>query len=70
MVIVAGDPVQPLGPYPDASVINSGPLEEYGVREVGVGGHAGGHPTVTPDVLWSALVAKWRRGGAGSFAST
>lgn len=34
-LVVAGDPAQPRGPYPDAaSVIGSGALEQYGVRQV------------------------------------
>lgn len=59
ILVVGGDPAQPLGPYPDAtSVIVSGVLEEYGVREVGVAGHPGGHPAVASDVLWLALTDK------------
>jgi methylenetetrahydrofolate reductase (NADPH) len=59
VLVVAGDPAQPRGPYPDAaSVIGSGLLEEYGVREVSVAGHPGGHPAVTDSVLWSALAGK------------
>jgi methylenetetrahydrofolate reductase (NADPH) len=59
VVVVGGDPEQPRGPYPDAaSVINSGLLEEHGVRKVSVAGHPGGHPAVTDDVLWSALAGK------------
>jgi methylenetetrahydrofolate reductase (NADPH) len=58
VLIVAGDPAQPRGPYPDAaSVIGSGLLEEYGVQEVSVAGHPGGHPAVTDDALWQALAA-------------
>lgn len=59
VLIVAGDPVQPQGPYPDAaSVIGSGLLEEYGVRQVSVAGHPGGHPAVADSVLWPALAGK------------
>jgi methylenetetrahydrofolate reductase (NADPH) len=59
VVIVGGDPEPPLGPYPDASsVIDSGLLEEHGVRNVSVAGHPGGHPAATDDVMWSALAAK------------
>ena len=57
--VVAGDPAQPEGPYPDtASVIGSGLLERYGVRQVGVAGHPGGHPAAGDKVLWSALAGK------------
>jgi len=70
-LVVGGDPEQPRGPYPDAgSVIDSGLLEEYGVRQVSVAGHPGGHLAAADDVLWSALVAKAaaleRRGLDGS----
>jgi methylenetetrahydrofolate reductase (NADPH) len=59
VLVVAGDPAQPRGPYPDAvSVIGSGVLEEYGVREAGVAGHPGGHPAVPDGVLWPALARK------------
>ncbi len=71
VLVVAGDPEQPGGPYPDAvSVIGSGVLEEYGVREVSVAGHPGGHPVVPDSVLWPALAGKAaalkERGLAGS----
>jgi methylenetetrahydrofolate reductase (NADPH) len=59
VLIVAGDPPEPLGPYPDASsVIGSGLLEEHGVRRVSVAGHPSGHPAVAKDVLWRALAGK------------
>jgi len=59
VVIVGGDPPQPRGPYPDAaSVISSGALEQFGVREVSVAGHPGGHPAVLDAVLWQAIAAK------------
>jgi len=58
-LVVGGDPEQARGPYPDAeAVIESGLLEEYGVRQVSVAGHPGGHPAAADDVLWPALVAK------------
>jgi methylenetetrahydrofolate reductase (NADH) len=59
VLVVAGDPVQPQGPYPDAaSVIGSGLLEEHGVRQAGVAGHPGGHPAVADGALWAALATK------------
>jgi methylenetetrahydrofolate reductase (NADH) len=59
VMVVGGDPAQPLGPYPDAaSVIGSGLLEEYGVQEVSIAGYPGRHPAVEADVLWSVLVDK------------
>lgn len=59
VLIVAGDPAQPLGPFADtASVIGSGLLEEHGVRQVSIAGHPAGHPAVAGDVLWQALADK------------
>lgn len=59
VLIVAGDPAQRQGPYPDAiSVIASGALEEYGARSVSVAGHPAGHPLIPDDVLWQALAGK------------
>lgn len=59
VMVVGGDPAQPLGPYPDAaSVIGSGLLEQYGVCEVGLAGYPGGHPAVPDGALWRALVGK------------
>ncbi len=71
VLVVAGDPAQPRGPYPDtASVIGSGVLEEHGVRQVSVAGHPGGHPAVADGVLWPALAGKaamlGQRGLSGS----
>jgi methylenetetrahydrofolate reductase (NADH) len=59
VLVVGGDPGQPLGPYPDAgSVIASGILEEHGVHEVSVAGHPDGHPAVPDDVMWQSLAGK------------
>jgi len=59
VLVVAGDPAQPQGPYPDtASVIGSGVLEEHGVLQVSVAGHPGGHPAVDDSVMWPALTHK------------
>jgi methylenetetrahydrofolate reductase (NADPH) len=69
VLVVAGDPGRPQGPYPDAaSVIGSGLLEGHGVRQAGVAGHPGGHPAVADEVLWAALAGKaaaLRRRGLG-----
>lgn len=71
VLVVAGDPARPRGPYPDtASVIGSGLLERHGVRQVSVAGHPAGHPAADDQVLWSALAGKAaaleQRGLAGS----
>jgi methylenetetrahydrofolate reductase (NADPH) len=59
VLVVAGDPAQPQGPYPDAAtVISSGLLEVHGVRQASVAGHPGGHPAVADGELWAALATK------------
>lgn len=56
---VGGDPAQPEGPFPDAlSVIRSGVLPEYGVREVSIAGYPEGHPDIPAEVLWRHLEGK------------
>ncbi|KRE82014.1 methylenetetrahydrofolate reductase [Arthrobacter sp. Soil763] len=56
---VGGDPATPEGPYEDSlSVIQSGILQRYGVRDVGIGGYPEGHPDIAKDVLWAALQDK------------
>ncbi|MFG3019786.1 methylenetetrahydrofolate reductase [Streptomyces sp. NPDC048254] len=53
---VGGDPASPEGPYEDSlSLIESGLLQEYGVRHVGISGYPEGHPAIPGDVLWSVL---------------
>jgi methylenetetrahydrofolate reductase (NADPH) len=54
--IVGGDPTTPEGPYADSlTVIQTGLLERYGVRHVGISGYPDGHPSIDHPVLWSAL---------------
>jgi methylenetetrahydrofolate reductase (NADPH) len=56
---VGGDPSQPHGPYADSlQIIESGLLQEYGVRSVGISGYPEGHPQIPRDTLWSALQDK------------
>ena len=57
--VVGGDPAEPAGPYPDSlTVIRSGVLQRYGVREVSIAGYPEGHPDIADDVLWHALDEK------------
>lgn len=59
VLVIAGDPTEPLGPFDDAlAVIQSGLLERYGVRHVGVGGYPEGHPAIGESALWTALEGK------------
>ena len=56
---VGGDPAEPEGPYPDSlSVIQTGLLQKYGVREVSIAGYPEGHPDIKTDVLWRHLEDK------------
>lgn len=57
--VVGGDPATPEGPYPDSlSIIRTGILQEYGVREVSVAGYPEGHPDIDTATLWEHLRAK------------
>jgi methylenetetrahydrofolate reductase (NADPH) len=57
--VVAGDPAEPQGPYPDAvTILRSEELEAYGVRRVSVAGYPEGHPQIPAGVLWTALADK------------
>ncbi|MCC3302253.1 methylenetetrahydrofolate reductase [Arthrobacter sp. zg-Y895] len=59
LFVVGGDPVSPLGPFPDAlSVIRSGLLPGHGVRAVSISGYPEGHPDIDTDTLWTALEDK------------
>lgn len=56
---VGGDPATPEGPYPDSlTVIQSGVLQKYGVREVSIAGYPEGHPDIPNEVLWQHLEEK------------
>ena len=56
---VGGDPPVPLGPYEvSLALIDSGLLQQYGVKHVSIGGYPDGHPDIPADVLWSALEQK------------
>ena len=56
---VGGDPAEPEGPYPDSlSVIRTGLLQKYGVKEVSIAGYPEGHPDIPNDVLWQHLEDK------------
>lgn len=59
MFVIGGDPRSPEGPFVDArSVIDSGELERYGVRAVGLAGYPEGHPHLSDATLWQALADK------------
>lgn len=57
---VGGDPARPEGPYHDSlAMIRSGVLQQFGVREVGLGGYPEGHPDIPNETLWRALEDKY-----------
>jgi methylenetetrahydrofolate reductase (NADPH) len=58
--VVGGDPAHPEGPYADSlSLIDTGLLQEYGVRHVSISGYPEGHPEIDGTTLWSALRGKY-----------
>ena len=60
VLIVGGDPATAHGPYEDSlAVIQSGLLQQYGVRHASVSGYPEGHPAITDPALWSALEGKY-----------
>lgn len=60
ILAVGGDPAHPEGPYNDSlALIRSGMLQEFGVREVGIGGYPEGHPDISKETLWRALEDKY-----------
>jgi methylenetetrahydrofolate reductase (NADPH) len=63
MLLVAGSQATPLGEFHEtAQILDSGYLEEAGIRRVGIAGHPEGHPDVDDDELARALVTKCRIG--------
>ena len=59
VLVVAGDNATPEGPITSGlQVLESGLLEKYGVRTVGVAGHPEGHREVSEPVLRDALRRK------------
>jgi methylenetetrahydrofolate reductase (NADPH) len=58
LLVVAGG-VEPVGEFHEsAQILDSGCLEEAGIRCIGVAGHPEGHPDVTNDELARALATK------------
>jgi methylenetetrahydrofolate reductase (NADPH) len=58
-LIVAGDIAPPAGPFDSAlQIIESGVLQKYNIRTIGVAGHPEGHPAVPEAVLRDALKRK------------
>ena len=61
LLVLAGSIATPVGEFHEAAqVLDSGLLEEAGIRRVGIVGHPEGHPDVADDELYRALVDKSR----------
>ena len=59
VLIIGGDPTVPMGPYEESlAVIESGLLQQYGVKNISMGGHPSGDPNIPADVLLPALERK------------
>lgn len=59
VLVIGGDPTVPMGPYPESlAVIESGLLQQYGVKDISMGGHPSGDPNIPADVLFPALESK------------
>ncbi|WP_457894486.1 methylenetetrahydrofolate reductase [Stenotrophomonas hibiscicola] len=58
-LLIAGDLATPAGPFADsASIIETGRLERFGMKVVGIGGHPEGHPAMSGDARWQVLERK------------
>jgi len=59
ILLIAGDAPHPIGEFSGTlEVLESGILEESGIRRIGIAGHPEGHNAITPALLWEALEAK------------
>ena len=59
VLVIAGGIATPLGPFSDSlQILNSGLLEKYQIRKVGVAGHPEGSPDIGKDKLATAISAK------------
>ncbi len=56
VLVIAGGLARPLDPYSDSlQILNSGLLEKYQIRKVGVAGHPEGSPDISKDKLANAI---------------
>ena len=59
VLVIAGGIARPLGPFSDSlQILNSGLLEKYQIRKVGVAGHPEGSPDISADKLATAISDK------------
>ena len=58
-LVISGDGAVPVGPYDSSlSLLETGLLQEHGIRSVGVAGYPEGHPRISDTVLQEALNKK------------
>lgn len=59
ILLIGGERDDPLGPYDSSlKVMQTGLIQKYGIRRVGVGGFPEGHPKISDKMLGEALVEK------------
>ena len=59
LLLVAGDTAQAAGVFENTiDILNSGLLEQSGIKRIGVAGYPEGQKSVGPTLLWNALKAK------------
>lgn len=59
VLVIGGDRDTSAGPYSNAlAIIESGLLQRFGIKEIGIGGYPDGHPRIPADDLERALEAK------------
>ena len=58
-LVIAGDPVQPLGPFADSlALIESNAFENAGMETLGIAGHPEGHSAMSRDETFLVLARK------------
>lgn len=59
LLLISGDRLRPAGPYRSTlDILDTGLLQHYGFRNIGVAGHPEGHPAATGEMLLHALREK------------
>ena len=59
LLMISGDRPDSAGAFTASiEVIESGVLQKYGIKHIGIAGHPDGHPVVADDVMQRALLAK------------
>lgn len=59
VLLIGGDIDRPAGPYAASlDVLQTGMLQDHGIKAVGLAGHPEGHPSVSRDELRRALIDK------------